>query len=109
VCRGAWYRAQDRIVIEIKEREEKVSFAVRVAPRARRDAIEGEYQGALKVRLTAPPAEGRANDALRRLLAERLNAPVSAVRIVAGEKSRIKRVEIAGVTRKQVIALLASE
>jgi len=92
-------------VIEISERDGSIIFAVRVTPRASRDAIEGEYQGALKVRLTAPPVEDRANDALRRLLAARLNVPVSAVRIVGGEKSRNKRVAVAGITRAQVISL----
>jgi len=96
-------------MIEIQEREGKVMFAVRVTPRANRDAIEGEHQGALKLRLTAPPVDDRANDALRRLLAERLKAPVSAVRIVAGEKSRTKRVEIAGATREQILALLTGK
>ena len=93
-------------MIEISEREGSVVFAVRVTPRASRDAIEGEYQGALKVRLTAPPVEDRANDALRRFLAARLNVPVSAVRIMGGEKSRNKRVAVAGVTRAQVISLV---
>ena len=93
--------------MEIREREGSVTFAVRVAPRSSRDSIEGEYQGALKVRLTAPPVDDRANEALRRLLAERLKVPVSAVRIVAGEKSRTKRVAIAGVSRAQVVALLS--
>jgi uncharacterized protein (TIGR00251 family) len=95
-------------VIEIIERDGSVVFAVRVTPRASRNAIEGEYQGALKVRLTAPPVEERANDALRRFLAARLNVPVSAVRIVGGEKSRNKRVAVAGVTRAQVISLAAA-
>jgi uncharacterized protein len=92
-------------VIDISERDGSVSFSVRVTPRASRDAIEGEYQAALKVRLAAPPIEDRANDALRRLLATSLNVPVSAVRIVGGEKSRNKRVSVAGVTRAQVVAL----
>ena len=92
-------------MIEISERDGSVSFSVRVTSRASRDAIEGEYQAALKVRLAAPPIEDRANDALRRLLAARLNVPVSAVRIVGGEKSRNKRVSLAGVTRAQVAAL----
>ena len=92
-------------MIEVIERDSSVVFGVRVTPRASRDAIEGEYQGALKVRLTAPPVEDRANDALRRFLAARLNAPVSAVRIVGGEKSRNKRIAIAGITRAQVISL----
>lgn len=95
-------------MIEVLERDGAVTFAVRVSSRASRDAIEGEHNGALKVRLTAPPVDDRANEALRRLLAERLKAPVSAVRIVAGEKSRTKRVSIAGVTRAQVAALFAS-
>jgi uncharacterized protein (TIGR00251 family) len=95
-------------MIEISERDGSVVFAVRVTPRASRDAIEGEYQGALKVRLTAPPVEDRANDALRRFLATRLNVPVSAVRIVGGEKSRNKRAAVAGVTRAQVISLAQS-
>ena len=95
-------------MIEIIERDGSVVFAVRVTPRASRNAIEGEYQGALKVRLTAPPVEERANDALRRFLAARLNVPVSAVRIVGGEKSRNKRVAVAGVTRAQVISLAAA-
>jgi hypothetical protein len=92
--------------MEIKERDGAVEITVRVAPRASRNAVEGEYNGALKVRLTAPPVDDRANDALRRLLAERLKVSVSAVRIVAGEKRRTKRVSIAGVSRAQVAALL---
>jgi hypothetical protein len=95
-------------VIEVSERDGSVVFAVRVTPRASRDAIEGEYQGALRVRLTAPPVEDRANNALRRLLAARLNVPVSAVRIVGGEKSRNKRVAVAGITTAQVISLAAT-
>jgi uncharacterized protein (TIGR00251 family) len=93
-------------LIEIFQIAGGITFKVRVAPRASRDAIEGEYQGALKVRLTAPPIEDRANEALRRLLAARLKVPVSAVRIVAGEKSRNKRVAIAGVSPEQVLKLL---
>jgi hypothetical protein len=92
--------------MDIQERYGSVTFPVRVVPRASRDAVEGEYQGALKVRLTTPPVDDKANDALRRLLAECLNVPVSAVRIVAGEKSRTKRVAVAGATRVQILALI---
>ena len=92
-------------MIKLTEREGTVTFAVRLTPRASREAIEGEYQGALKVRVTAPPLEDRANDALRRLLAGNLNVPVAAVRIVGGEKSRNKRASIAGVTRERVLSL----
>jgi uncharacterized protein (TIGR00251 family) len=92
-------------MIEVAERDGAAVFGVRVTPRASRDAIEGEYQGALKVRLTAPPVEDRANESLRQLLAKRLNVPLSAVRILTGEKSRTKRVSIAGVTRAQILSL----
>jgi uncharacterized protein len=95
--------------MEIRERGGAVEFAVRVAPRSSRDAIEGEHDSALKVRLTAPPVDDRANEALRRLLAERLKVPVSTVRIVAGERSRAKRVSIAGVSRAQVAALFEAK
>jgi uncharacterized protein (TIGR00251 family) len=95
--------------METKESQGTVSFDVRVTPRASRNAIEGEHAGALKIRLTAPPVDDRANESLRRLLAERLKVPLSAVRIVAGEKSRTKRVAISGITRDQVLALLQSQ
>jgi uncharacterized protein (TIGR00251 family) len=77
-----------------------------VTPGAKRDAIEGEWQGAMRVRLTAPPVDDRANEALRRLLAGRLNIGISAVRIVAGERSRSKRIEIRGVRVAQILALM---
>lgn len=89
-------------MIELTEREGAVTFAVRVQPRSRHDAIEGEWQGALKVRLTAPPVDDRANDALRRLLAETLKIPAAAVRIVSGEGSRSKRVEVRGVSAEGI-------
>jgi uncharacterized protein len=92
-------------MIQVSARGELVSFAVRVTPRASRDSIDGELQGVLKIRLTAPPMENRANEALRRLLAEHLNVPVSAVRILSGETSRTKRVEIRGVTPEQIRSL----
>ncbi|HTX15765.1 MAG TPA: DUF167 domain-containing protein [Candidatus Baltobacteraceae bacterium] len=94
--------------IDVQELAGAVTFAVRVIPRASCDAIEGGHNGALKVRLTAPPVDDRANGALIRLIAQRLNVPKSAVRIVAGEKSRTKRVEIAGARREQIIEMANS-
>src|SRR5580700_8613514 len=91
--------------MQIQEGEGGVTFTVRVTPGASRDAVGGEHDGALKVRPKAPPVDDRANEALRRLLADRLNVPIAAVRIVSGEKSRAKRVAFAGVTREQVLAL----
>ena len=80
-------------------------FRVRVTPRASRDAIEGEHEGALKVRLTAPPVDDRANEGLRRLLAGKLGVTASAVKILSGVKARTKQVSVAGVTAAQVLSL----
>jgi len=91
--------------LEIAEKDGMVSFSVRVQPRASRDEIVGEWQDGLKIRLTAPPVDDRANEALRRLLATRLNVSLSAVRIASGEHSRTKRVEIRGASPAAVRAL----
>jgi uncharacterized protein len=89
-------------LIELREGERGVSFLVRVQPRASRNEIDGEWQGALRVRLNVPPIEGRANEALRRLLADHLNVPVAAVRIASGHRGRLKRVEVLGARADQI-------
>ena len=86
-----------------------VTFAVRVQPRASRNEVAGVMEGSLKIRLQAPAVENRANDALRQLLAELLKRPKSAVRILAGERSRTKRIEVSGVTPAEVEALARVE
>jgi hypothetical protein len=83
-----------------------VIFAVRVQPRAHRDEVAGEMAGAIKVRLQAPAVEGRANEALIAFLAQLLKTPQGAVRILSGDRSRIKRIEIRGVTRLQIEELI---
>ncbi len=96
-------------MLEVQEREGAVIFSLRVQPRASKDEIAGELGGALKVRLRAPAVEDRANEALVEFLADLLKRPKSAVRILSGERSRTKRVEIHGVTREQILALLKHE
>ena len=96
-------------MLAIQERNGAVVFPVRVLPRASKDEVTGEVGGALKVRLQAPAVEGRANEALIEFLAQLLKTPKSAVRILSGNRSRTKRIEICGVTGKQIQALLAVE
>jgi len=84
-------------------------FRVRVQPRANRNEIAGEVDGALKVRLLAPALEDRANEALIEFLAELLKTPKAAVRILSGHRSRNKRVAIRGVTEQQVLGLVLRE
>jgi hypothetical protein len=93
--------------VDVRESAGVVSFLVRVQPRASRGEIAGEWQGALRIRLTAPPVEDRANEALRRFLAARLKVPLAAVKIASGGRGRIKRIEIKGASAAQVRALLA--
>jgi uncharacterized protein (TIGR00251 family) len=83
-----------------------VIFTVRVQPRASRDKIAGEISGAIKIRLQAPALKNRANEALIEFLASLLKTPKSAVRLLSGERSRTKRIEIRDVTKQQIEQLL---
>ena len=74
------------------------SFTVRVHPRARKDAVTGTLGNALKVSLTTPPVDGRANQALIEFLAEVLSVPRSSITIAAGQKGRLKVVAVAGLS-----------
>ena len=98
-------------MLEISENQANgtLLFLVRVQPRASKDEIAGEMAGALKVRLRAPAVEDRANEALVEFLAELLKTPRTAVRILSGERSRTKRLEIRGVSRQQILGLLVQE
>ena len=89
----------------ITSRDTGVRFNVHVQPRASRNEIAGERDGALRVRLTAPPVDNAANEALVALLAEALRTARRDIRIVGGATSRRKVVEIDGVTADQVKAL----
>lgn len=72
-------------------------LAVYVQPRASRNEVVGWHDGALKLRLTAPPVEGAANDALQRFVAELLGVPRRQVRLLSGQGSRRKLLQIDGV------------
>jgi uncharacterized protein len=98
-------------MLEISDQPERgvVIFSVRVQPRASKDEVAGEMAGALKIRLRAPAVEDRANEALVEYLAGLLKTPKSAVRLLSGERSRTKRIEIRGVTRQQILALLVHD
>lgn len=79
----------------------RARLTVRLTPRASREEIAGEREGAILVRVTAPPVEGAANAALLRLLAKTLSVPKGAVAIVSGEGSRTKVVEVAGLDESE--------
>jgi uncharacterized protein (TIGR00251 family) len=93
------------VSITVRSVARGVRFEVRVQPRASRSEIVGEREGALRVRLAAPPVDGAANDALIELLADLLNTPKRDIRIVTGATSKRKVIEVDGVTPEQVLAL----
>jgi uncharacterized protein len=88
----------------IRENSDGVSFAVRVHPRAKKNAITGELGDALKISLTTPPVEGRANEACIEFFAKLLKVPRSSVTIASGQTSRTKVIRVAGLSAEQVRA-----
>lgn len=89
-------------MIPIRDDAAGASFAAKVHPRAKRNAVAGELGDALKLSLTAPPVEGKANQACIEFVAELLSVPKSSVSIAAGESSRQKVIRVAGLSAEQV-------
>jgi uncharacterized protein len=79
-------------LIECLEDDGRISFKVRVVPRASQSRITGEHDGALRVRVCAPPVEGAANEELIDTLAKAFRVPRRAVEITSGHASKLKRV-----------------
>ena len=96
------------VMIPIPENESAVTFAVRVHPRAKKSAITGELGAALKLAITAPPVDGKANEACIEFFAKLLKVPRSSVTIAAGHSSRNKLIRVAGVSATQVRQALES-
>jgi len=89
-------------MIALHETANAVTFAVKIHPRAKGDAITGELGGAIKLSLTAPPVGGRANEACVRFFANLLNVPPSSVTIASGQNSRRKVIRVAGLTAEKL-------
>lgn len=94
-------------MIEVDEKGGSALFSVRVSPGAAATKILGEYAGALKVAVAAPPEKGRANRELTAFLAGALGVPRRAVAVVAGQASRSKRVSVEGVSKATLREKLA--
>ncbi|MFZ0955212.1 MAG: DUF167 domain-containing protein [Candidatus Sulfotelmatobacter sp.] len=89
-------------MIPIRGSGDGVSFAIKVHPRAKKNLITGELGEALKVSLTAPPLDGRANQACIEFFAKLLKVPRSSVTIASGQSSRNKVVRVAGLTADEI-------
>ncbi len=92
--------------IDLQEKDGAVTLRVRVQPRASRDGVAGEHNGALKLRISAPPVNGKANEACRRLIATLVGVSPSSVEIIAGESSKDKLIRVHNVSAERVRARL---
>jgi hypothetical protein len=93
-------------MLRVTETEEGVTFAIHVVPRSSKCELAGIQGDALKIRITASPVEGRANEACIRFLASLFNAKKTRIAIQAGHKSKNKLVSIAGLTSEDIRAAL---
>jgi hypothetical protein len=93
-------------VIDINQKDDAVTFRVRAQPRAPRTEIVGEHSGAIKLRLSSPPVDGKANEECRRFLARLVGVSASSVEIVSGDASRDKVIRIRGVGVERVSSAL---
>ena len=89
-------------MISIRDSGDGVTFAVKVQPRAKKNAITGELGDTLKVSLTAPPVEGKANEACIDFFARLLKVPRSSVTIASGLTTRNKVIRVAGLNAGEV-------
>jgi uncharacterized protein len=94
--------------LPIRETPAGAVFRIRVVPRASRREIAGVQNDALKLRITAPPVEGKANEECIRLLAEVLGVKKAQVTIIAGHTARTKTVSVAGLKAAEIAALTAA-
>ncbi|MGH9852649.1 MAG: DUF167 domain-containing protein, partial [Blastocatellia bacterium] len=85
-------------MIKLTAKDDGISFAVRVQPRASKSGVVGELDGALKVRLAAPPVDGEANEELIRLLATLFAVPRQQITLISGQTSKNKLVRVGGVS-----------
>jgi uncharacterized protein len=89
-------------LIPLQESDGGVSFAVKVHPRARKNAITGEFGDALKLSLTSPPVDGRANQACIEFFVKLLMVPRSSVTIASGQTSRRKVIRVSGLSAEEI-------
>jgi len=89
-------------MVHIKESADGVTFKVRVQPRASNTELAGEYGDAVKIRIAAPPVDGKANDECRRFIARLIGVPAARVDIVSGDTHRDKLIRVSGVSTQRV-------
>ena len=94
-------------MIDYQEKDGSISFKVQVVPRASRSEIVGEHNGALRVRIAAPPVDGAANEELIHTLARALRVKRGAIEVVAGRTSKTKQVRVTSASPRDLVRLLS--
>jgi uncharacterized protein (TIGR00251 family) len=109
LCALCVLRGKPVLMVSIHHTASGATFAVKVHPRAKKNAVTGEIGDALKLSLTAPPAEGRANQACIEFFAKLLKVPRSSVTIASGQSSRNKLIRVAGLSAEEVKERLGAD
>ena len=93
-------------MLELNEKDGGVTIKVRVQPRASRTEIIGEHAGGIKMRVAAPPVDGKANEECRRYLAKLLKVGATSVEIISGDSSRDKVIRVSNISALRVLEAL---
>ena len=96
----------ETVSFTVSEQNGSVSFAVHVKPRSSRDEVVGLHGDAMALRITAPPVDGAANEAVCRFFAKALRVPSASVEIVAGQTGKAKILKVWGVSAQAILGLL---
>ncbi len=94
------------MTLELRETDDGILIPVQVVLRASRTGIDGEVEGALRVRLAAPPVDGAANRELLEFLSKRLRLAKRDLTLVTGERSKRKAVRVRGLSRQEILERL---
>ena len=93
-------------MLELNEKDGAVTIRIKVQPRAPRTEIVGEHAGAIKLRVAAPPVDGKANEECRRFLAKLFGVSATSVEIISGDSSRDKVIRISSISAQRVLEAL---
>lgn len=93
-------------MIAITENKGSIIFDVRVIPRSSKSEIVGEHDGDLKVKLSSPPVDGKANKELIKILSKELKLAKSDIEIISGETSKSKRIQVTTTNKQKIYAIL---
>ena len=93
-------------MLDLNEKDDAVTIRIRVQPRASRTEIAGEHAGAIKLKVAAPPVDGKANEECRRFLAKQFKVSATSIEIISGDSSRNKVIRVSNISAQRVLEAL---